>query len=107
MGRKSVVLLPEIQETLQQMGEQIRAARLRRRLSIRVVAARAGVSQSTVCNVEKGDPAVAIGIYAAVLHSLNDRSKDLLLVAKDAEFKAKLDEIGIITPKRAPRRPKD
>lgn len=35
MGRKSVVLLPEIQETLQQMGEQIRAARLRRRLSIR------------------------------------------------------------------------
>lgn len=33
--------------------------------------------------VEKGDPSVAIGICAAVLHALNNRDTGPLLVAKD------------------------
>ena len=33
--------------------------------------------------VEKGDPSVAMGIYAAVLHALNNLDKNLLLLAKD------------------------
>ena len=38
--------------------------------------------------LKKGNPSVAIGIYAAVLHALNNMDKDLLLVAKD-------DELGV------------
>ena len=54
-------------------------------------------------NVEKGNPSVAIGIYAAVLHALNNMDKDLLLVAKDDELGRKLQDLELTTRKRAPR----
>ena len=38
MGRSKVILLPQQQKRLRQMGEQIRLARLRRSLSIELVA---------------------------------------------------------------------
>ena len=62
MGRKSVTVLPQTQAILEQLGEQIKLARLRRHLSAELVAERAGVSRATVWNVEKGNPSVAIGI---------------------------------------------
>ena len=103
MGRKSVAVLPQTQAILEQMGEQIKLARLRRHLSAELVAERAGVSRATVWNVEKGNPSVAIGIYAAVLHALNNMDKDLLLVAKDDELGRKLQDLELTTRKRAPR----
>ena len=59
--------------------------------------------RATVWNVEKGNPSVAIGIYAAVLHALNNMDKDLLLVAKDDELGRKLQDLELTTRKRAPR----
>ena len=103
MGRKSVTVLPKTQAILVQLGEQIKIARLRRHLSAELVAQRAGVSRATVCNVEKGNPSVAIGIYAAVLHALNNMDKDLLLVAKDDELGRKLQYLELTTRRRAPR----
>ena len=103
MGRKSVAVLPQTQAILEQLGEQIKLARLRRHLSAELVAQRAGVSRATVWNVEKGNPSVAIGIYAAVLHALNNMDKDLLLVAKDDELGRKLQDLELTTRKRAPR----
>ena len=102
MGRKSVAVLPQTQAILEQLGEQIKLARLRRHLSAELVAERAGVSRATVWNVEKGNPSVAIGIYAAVLHALNNMDKDLLLVAKDDELGRKLQDLELTTRKRAP-----
>ena len=61
-------------------------ARLRRSLSAELVAERAGISRASLWKVEKGEPSVAMGIYAAVLHALNNLDKDLLLVAKDDEM---------------------
>ena len=104
MGRKSVTVLPQTQIVLQQMGEQIKASRLRRRLSVELVAQRAGVSRSTIWNVEKGNPAVAIGIYAAVLHALNNMDQDLLLVAKDDVFGREFQDMNLLVRKRAPKR---
>ena len=101
MGRKSVAVLPQTQAILEQLGEQIKLARLRRHLSAELVAERAGVSRATVWNV--GNPSVAIGIYAAVLHALNNMDKDLLLVAKDDELGRKLQDLELTTRKRAPR----
>lgn len=103
MGRKSVTVLPQTQAILEQLGEQIKTARLRRHLSAELVAQRAGVSRATVWNVEKGNPSVAIGIYAAVLHALNNMDKDLLLVAKDDELGRKLQDLELTTRRRAPR----
>ena len=106
MGRKAVLLLPQTQELLAQMGEQIRLARLRRRISSALVAERADVSRATVTAVEKGSPSVAIGCYAAVLHALNGMDQDLLLVAKDDVFGRKLQDLELPQRRRAPRRKK-
>jgi len=107
MGKKSVVVMPKTQEILNTMGEQIKLARLRRKISAELAAERAGVSRTTVWAVEKGSPSVAIGIYAAVLHSLNGMDRDLLLVAKDDELGRKLQDLGLITKKRAPKKRND
>lgn len=53
-----------------QLGADIRDARRRRRLTMALVAERAFTSRSTLQRIEEGDPAVSIGIYAAVLHAL-------------------------------------
>ena len=86
------------------VGEQIKLARLRRSLSAELVAERAGISRASLWKVEKGDPSVAMGIYAAVLHALNNLDKDLLLVAKDDEMGRQLQDLKLITRKRALRR---
>lgn len=97
-------IMPKTEEILHTMGEQIKLARLRRSLSTELVAERAGISRASLWKVEKGDPSVAMGIYAAVLHALNDIDKDLLLVAKDDEMGRQLQDLGLITKRRAPRR---
>ena len=106
MGKKVVVLLPGTEKILEQMGEQIRLARLRRNLSTELVAERAGISRATLNNVEKGSPSVAIGIYAAVLHALSNMDTDLLLVAKDDELGRKLQDLKL-TPRRRASKVKD
>ena len=107
MGRKSVAVLPQTQAILQQLGEQIKTARLRRHLSAELVAQRAGVSRATVWNVEKGNPAVAIGIYAAVLHALNNMDKDLLLVAKDDVWGRTMQDLKLPVRQRTKKKEED
>lgn len=88
------------------MGEQIKYARLRRKLSVELVAERAGISRTTLWNIEKGASSVAIGAYAAVLHALNDMDKDLLLIAKDDELGRKLQDLDLPVRKRSEKREK-
>lgn len=95
MNSKNTIVMPETQKILEQMGEQIKLARLRRKLSAKLVAERAGISRSTLWNVERGVSSVAIGSYAAVLHALGKMEKDLLLVAKDDVFGRKLQDIEL------------
>ena len=79
MGERTTVILPQTQRLLNQMGKQIRLARLRRQLTAELVAERAGISRATLSNIEKGSPSVAIGSYAAVLHALNGMDKETLV----------------------------
>ena len=88
MAKKSAVLLPKTQKILEQMGEQIKYARL---------------SRATLWAVERGNPSVSIGVYAAVLHALNNMDEDLLLVAKDDVLGRKLQDLGLKTKQRAPK----
>ena len=104
MDKRTTVILPQTQRLLNQMGEQIRLARLRRQLTAELVAECASISRVTLSNIEKGSPSVAIGSYAAVLHALNGMDKDLLLVAKDDELGRKLQDLGLSTRRRAPKR---
>lgn len=59
-----------VRKALAKLGGDIRDARRRRRLPMAVVADRAFTSRSTLQRVERGDPAVSMGIYAAVLQAL-------------------------------------
>ena len=99
-------LLPFMERILAETGEQIKLARLRRKLSSALVAERAGVSRATVWSVEKGSPSVAIGIYAQVLMAIG-LEQDLLLIAKDDVLGRKLQDLDLPVRKRAPKREKD
>ena len=104
MNKRGVTVTPKTVQILEQMGEQIKLARLRRRLSAELVAERAGISRATLWNVEKGSPSVAIGIYAAVLHALGNMDSDLLLVAKDDELGRTLQDLELPVRRRAPKK---
>ena len=77
MGRKAVVLLPQMDRILSSLGENIKLARLRRILSAEIVAESAGISRATLTKDEKDSSSVAMGIYASVLFALG-LEKDLL-----------------------------
>ena len=69
-----------LKKQFQQVGEQIKYARLRRNLSIEIVAGRAQCSRNTVAKVERGDPTVSFGVVGRVLFALQ-LSSDLLFLA--------------------------
>lgn len=101
MKKATYNVLPVTEEILHTMGEQIKLARLRRNLTAELVAERAGITRSTLWKVECGNPAVAMGIYAAVLHALNDMDRDLLNIAKDDVLGRQLQDLNLLTRKRA------
>ena len=103
MSKKKIVILPKTKRILTEMGENIKLARLRRKLSSEQVAERANISRPTLLAIEKGSPAVSIGSYLLVLQVLG-LEKDFLLVAKDDELGRKLQDAKISTSKRAPKR---
>jgi transcriptional regulator with XRE-family HTH domain len=90
---------------LGELGENIKLARLRRKLSSNQVAERADISRFTLWQIEKGSQSVSIGSYAQVLFVLN-MEKDLLNIAVDDILGRKLQDAGILTKKRAPKNKK-
>jgi transcriptional regulator with XRE-family HTH domain len=88
-----------VKSVLRKLGADIRNARLRRRIPVAVMAQRAFISRTTLVKVEKGDPGVAIGTYAAILFALGmiDKLRELA--------SAKSDEIGLaLEEERLPKR---
>ena len=105
MGKKKTIVLPQQASKLKSMGEQIRIARLRRKLPAEVVAERAGVSRQTIDALEKGSPSVSIGILANVLLALG-LHEDILLIAKDEILGRTLQDLNVKVHERAPKREK-
>ncbi len=103
--KSTIALLPKGKKLLQTMGENIKLARLRRRLSAEQVAERAGIGRSTLWQIEKGTPTVAMGAYFQVLFVLG-LEKDFLKLAGDDEFGRKLQDAGLMVKARAPKRKK-
>jgi transcriptional regulator with XRE-family HTH domain len=103
MRSKQISLLPTAQHVLTQFGEDIKLARLRRKLSTTQVAERAGISRSTLWQIEKGAASVAMGAYLQVLFVLG-LAKNLLTVAADDVLGQKLQDADLLVKKRAPKR---
>ena len=93
----------KLERELQIVGEQIKMARLRRNLSIALVAERATCSPLTVARVEKGASTVAIGIYLRVLYALQLEA-DILLLAKEDPMGKALQDLSLKTRKRASKK---
>ena len=91
MGRQTITPLPSVRARLEELGNNIRLARLRRRLPATLVAQRARLARETLAAIERGSPNVSAGNYAAVLFVLG-LDKDIGLVARDDELGRKLQD---------------
>lgn len=94
MPRKPPAMFPSEQRLLHELGERLRLARKRRRLSNAEVAQRAGVSRTTVYKVEAGDPGATLGSYVRVLAVLGLEA-DLGALAVDDNAGSKLQAPGL------------
>lgn len=59
-----------IRSGLKKLGDDLKKARLRRRLKMSVIADRAGISRETLSKIQKGDPGVSMGSYSAVIFAI-------------------------------------
>jgi len=103
MKRTKYVLLPRLTKLLGEFGEDIKLARLRRKLNVEQVAERAGISRSTLWQIEKGLPSVSMGYYAQVLFVLG-LEKNIATLATDDVLGRRLQDAGILIKKRAPKK---
>lgn len=88
-----------VKRALTKLGQDIRSARLRRRITTTTMAERAFITRMTLRKVERGNPGVALGIYATVMFvlGLTPRIADL------ADTKS--DEVGLqLEEERLPKR---
>lgn len=106
MKSKVNILLPTSSKILSQLGEDIKLARLRRKLSTEQVAERADISRSTLWQIEKGTPSVAMGAYLQVLFVMG-LEKNLLSMANDDILGRKLQDANLLVKKRATKKTKE
>jgi transcriptional regulator with XRE-family HTH domain len=73
------------------LGDRLRKARLRRKLTGVLFAERMGVSRDTLHRLESGDPGVALGTYLRALRVLG-LDADLDLIARDDALGRRLQD---------------
>jgi len=94
MKSKKQILFPKYQKILEQVGENIKLARKRRKLTTIQVAERAGIDRSTLYEVEKGNSSVSLGAYFNTLRVLGLQD-DFLQIAADDEYGRKLQDLQL------------
>lgn len=95
MKKKNQVIFPKHQKILDQLGENIKLARKRRKLTTIQVAERANINRTTLYQVEKGTASVSMGAYFNVLRVLGLHN-DFLKLAADDELGRKLQDIALL-----------
>lgn len=99
MKAKKGALMPNEKRILELLGENIKLARLRRKLTTEQVSERANIGRTTLWHVEKGSEHISIGIILQVLSVLG-LAKDLKTIAEDDTLGRKLQDANLITKKR-------
>ncbi|MDQ2773088.1 MAG: helix-turn-helix domain-containing protein [Bacteroidota bacterium] len=105
MSRLPAPLLPRIQQYLTEVGDHIRLARLRRKLSTTRVAERAAITRPTLRAIESGAPTVSMGAYVQVLAVLG-LEQNLPRLAGDDVLGHKLQDADLLVRERAPKQPR-
>lgn len=94
MPSKSPIIFPKEQRLLSALGERVKLARLRRKLSSTAVAGRAGISRTSLYKVESGDPGVTMGSYLRVLAAVG-LEDDLAQIAADDRVGGRLQDLAL------------
>ena len=106
MARKKTIMSPALEEILKVLGENIKLARLRRKITTTMLAERADISRVTLRKVENGESGSTMGVYANVLFCLG-LEKDLWLIAGDDPLGRRLQDAELThTKKRVAKRDK-
>jgi DNA-binding XRE family transcriptional regulator len=98
MNLKKQIVFPKYQKILEQVGENIKLARKRRKLTTLQVAERAGIDRSTLYHIEKGKSSVSIAAYFNTLRVLGLQN-DFLKLAADDDYGRKLQDLHLIGKK--------
>ena len=85
MSFKKQIIFPKHQQILTSLGENVKLARKRRKLTTVQVAERAGIDRSTLYHIEKGNPRVSLGAYFNVFRVLGLQDDFLKLAADDQQ----------------------
>lgn len=95
MKSKKVKIFPKYQEILDTLGENIKLARKRRKLTTIQLSERASIHRDTLTKIEKGDPSVSMGAYFNVLRTMGLQD-DFLKLANDDVFGRKLQDLDLL-----------
>lgn len=85
---------------MEALGERLRLARLRRKLTSVLFAERMGVSRDTLHRLEKGDPGISLGTYLRALRILG-LDLDIDLIARDDVLGRKLQDERLTRRRRS------
>lgn len=99
---RNATLFPKEQRILARLGENIRLARMRRKISAELLAERANIGRTTLWSLEKGNANVSLTTLIRVLSSLG-MAEELGKLAQDDVLGRKLQDIELL--KRNVREP--
>jgi transcriptional regulator with XRE-family HTH domain len=92
-----------VEKTLTRLGENIRKARLRRKLTREAIAEKIGISRYVMADIEKGKPTTAIAAYIGALWVLGLLDQMDKVADPDFDLEGKTLEAAR-SPKTAPKR---
>lgn len=98
MNSKNKLLFPKHQAILEQLGENIKLARKRRKLTTIQVSERANIDRTTLYQIEKGSGSVSMAAYFNTLRVLGLQD-DFLKLAADDVFGRKLQDLELTRKK--------
>jgi transcriptional regulator with XRE-family HTH domain len=101
MSKVNRPVFPQAEHQAIALGQRLRDARLRRRMTTLAMADRAGISRATLHRLEKGDTSISLGATQRVLRVLGLEA-DFDLLARDDVLGRKLQDMALPGPR--PRR---
>jgi len=98
MPKTTLPTFPTALKQLASLGERLRLARRRRKITAVLFAERIGVSRETLRRLENGDPTIAIGTYVRALRVLG-LDNDIDALARDDVLGRRLQDIALLGKK--------